>query len=134
MVVLDTNTLIYYFKGMGGVAHRLLQQPPRNVGIPTIVVYELEVGIAKSTSPDKRRQQLAALLQVVNVLSFDMAAARQAAQIRATLEQAGAPIGPYDVLIAATALANRAVLVTHNTEEFGRVPGLTLEDWHSQSA
>ncbi|MEZ4591976.1 MAG: PIN domain-containing protein [Chloroflexota bacterium] len=56
--------------------------------------------------------------------------ARQAAQIRATLEKAGQPIGPYDLLIAGTALAHNHTLVTHNVKEFSRVAGLQLEDWY----
>jgi len=56
MFVLDTNTLIYFFKGMGEVSTRLLQTPPKDIGVPSIVIYELEVGIRKSTSPQKRSQ------------------------------------------------------------------------------
>jgi tRNA(fMet)-specific endonuclease VapC len=130
MFVLDTNTLIYFFKGMGRVAERLLAQSPQDIGIPAVVLYELEVGIARSTSPQKRQKQLAEMLAVVTVLPFGTAEARAAAAIRAALEGAGTPIGPYDVLIAATALANRDILVTHNVREFGRVPGLQIEDWY----
>lgn len=131
MFVLDTNTLIYYFKGMGQVAERLLAHTPQEIGIPAVVVYELEVGIAKSAQPEKRQQQLAALLAVVTALPFGVAEARQAAQIRAALEAAGTPIGPYDVLIAATALAHGGTLVTHNVQEFSRVVGLQLVDWYA---
>lgn len=131
MFVLDTNTLIYYFKGMGRVAERLLAHSPQEIGIPAVVVYELEVGIAKSTQPEKRQQQLTAMLAVVATLPFGLAEARQAAQIRAALEVAGTPIGPYDVLIAATARAQGGTLVTHNTQEFGRVAGLPLVDWYT---
>ena len=131
MYVLDTNTLIYYFKGMGRVAERLLSHSPRKIGIPTLVLYELEVGLAKSSRPEQRRGQLAEMLAMVNILPFGIAEAREAAQIRAALEGAGEPIGPYDVLIAATALANQATLVTHNVEEFGRVGGLALVDWYA---
>jgi tRNA(fMet)-specific endonuclease VapC len=114
---------------MGQVAERLLAHSPQEVGVPTVVVYELEVGIAKSTQPEKRRQQLAEMLAVVTVLPFGMAEARQAAQIRAALEAVGTPIGPYDVLIAATAMAHGSTLVTHNMQEFSRVVGLSLVDW-----
>ena len=58
MYVLDTNTLIYFFKGEGGVSKRLLSTPPASIGVPTLVVYELETGIAKSTDPAERRAQL----------------------------------------------------------------------------
>ncbi|KAA3661865.1 MAG: type II toxin-antitoxin system VapC family toxin, partial [Chloroflexi bacterium] len=99
------------------------------IGVPTVVVYELEVGIAKSTSPEKRTQQLAEFLSVVDVLPFGADAAKLAAEIRVALEKQGEPIGPYDVLIAATALANKATLVTHNTKEFSRIESLVIEDW-----
>ena len=53
MYVLDTNTLIYFFKGMGKVAEKLLTIPPKDIGLPAIVLFEIMVGIAKSTSPEK---------------------------------------------------------------------------------
>ncbi len=127
--VLDTNTVIYFFKGVGNVAHNLLAQPPSAVFIPTVVVYELEVGIAKSNAPQKRRQQLQTLLSAAQTLPFGLPEAQAAAHLRATLEKLGTPIGHYDTLIAATALANGATLVTHNTSEFSRVSGLQLQDW-----
>jgi len=129
MYALDTNTLIYFFKGMGNVAQRLLAVPPASIAIPTIVLYEIETGIAKSGNPERRRAQLGTLLEVVSLLPFDAAAARQAALIRTELENAGSPIGPLDILIAGTARAHHAVLVTCNTREFSRVAGLGLEDW-----
>ncbi len=91
---------------------------------------ELEVGIAKSQAPALRRQQLAQLLEWVRVTPLGMEEVRHAARIRATLEKRGEPIGPIDVLIAGTALAQTAVLVTRNVREFGRVPGLQVEDWY----
>lgn len=130
MYALDTNSLIYFFKGKGRVAQRLLAQSPAAIAIPAVVLYELETGIAKSTSPQQRREQLDALLQVVQVLPLGPREARVAANLRARLEVQGTPIGPLDTLIAGTALAHGATLVTHNTREFERVPGLDLVDWH----
>ncbi|MDX1417833.1 MAG: type II toxin-antitoxin system VapC family toxin [Candidatus Promineifilaceae bacterium] len=130
MFALDTNTLIYFFKGIGQVSTHLLQTRPQDIAIPSIVLYELEVGIAKSASPQKRRQQLDALLASLSILSFGSQEANRAAQIRADLEWLGTSIGPYDALIAATALANNATLVTHNTREFGRVKNLVVVDWY----
>ncbi len=129
MFLLDTNTLIYFFKGMGNVSVKLLQTPPNEIGIPSIVLFELEVGIAKSTSPQKRKQQLTTFLSIVDVLPFGTVEAKQASQIRVELEKQGNPIGPYDILIAATAIASRATLVTHNTKEFSRIEKLLIEDW-----
>jgi tRNA(fMet)-specific endonuclease VapC len=129
MWVLDTNTLIYFFKGKGRVAEKLLTHSPRDIGIPSIVLYELEVGIAKSTSPDKRLGQLEELTAVVQILPFDAKEARISASIRSRLEKKGTPIGPYDLLIAGTAQARSATLVTRNTREFGRIKGLSIENW-----
>jgi len=71
MYVLDTNTLIYFFRGQGKVAERLLATPPAEVAIPAVSVYELEVGIAKSTEPTKRRRQFEELLDAVREVSND---------------------------------------------------------------
>lgn len=129
MFVLDTNTLIYFFKGMGAVAENLLSVSPKDVGIPAIVLFELEYGIAKSTSPRKRAKQLEEMTSIVCVLPFSGKEAKASAAIRSHLEKKGAPIGPYDVLIAGTALSNQAVLVTNNVKEFRRVPKLKIENW-----
>lgn len=129
MFALDTNTLIFFFQGKGGVAKAMLSHPPQAICIPSVVLYELEVGIAKSAQPSRRRKQLDTLLSVVTILDFDGEAARHAATIRSTLESKGTPIGPLDVLIAATARSQNRILVTHNTSEFERVSGLKLEDW-----
>lgn len=130
MYVLDTKTLIYFFKGVGNVHRILLNHPPNTIGIPTVVLYELEVGIARSSSADKRIHQLESLTSIVNILPFDIFEARCAAAIRADLEKKGTPIGPYDIQIAATALSNKSILVTHNTKEFERINGLQIEDWY----
>ena len=129
MFALDTNTLIYFFKESGQVADRLLNTAPSDIAIPAIVVYEIETGIAKSRDPAKRRGQLDQLLNLLNILPFDQAAANKAATIRAVLEDAGQPIGPLDTLIAGTALACDATLVTRNLREFGRVPNLSVVNW-----
>lgn len=129
MYQLDTNTLIYFFKNMGQVAKNLLQKNPRHIFVSSLVVYELEVGIEKSTQADKRRQQLEDLLKSISLVSFGVPEARRAAKIRARLEKMGQPIGPVDVLIVASALASNHILVTRNTDEFSRVPNLKMENW-----
>ena len=130
MFVLDTNTLIYFFKNEGNVVANFIQTPPKDIGIPSIVVYELEVGIGKSISPQKRTQQLATLLATVNILPFGWEEAKSAAQIRVNFEKVGKPIGPYDILIAATSIAQGATLVTHNKQEFERIDQLRVIDWY----
>lgn len=130
MFVLDTNTLIYFFKGQGRVADRLLSIQPRDIAIPVITLFELETGLRKSPAPEKRRRQLTALTDLVTVIPFGIREAEAAATIRATLEQLGQPIGPYDTLIAGIALAHNATLVTRNHAEFSRIDGLHLTDWY----
>jgi tRNA(fMet)-specific endonuclease VapC len=121
VLALDTNTVIYFFKGMGRVAENLGKEAPRDIAIPAVVLYELEVGIARSSRPRQRRESLDALLEVIHILPFDERAARASAELRG--------LGPIDTLIAGTALVYSATLVTHNTKEFSRVRGLRLLDW-----
>lgn len=130
MFVLDTNTLIYFFKGIGKVEKNLLSKSPKEIGIPAIVLFELEVGIGKSKSPRKRIRRLNDLISVVSVLPFGIKEAKSAAIIRVQLEKQGVPIGPLDILIGGTALARQAILVTHNIKEFGRIEKLQVEDWY----
>jgi tRNA(fMet)-specific endonuclease VapC len=128
--VLDSNTVIDYFRGRGQVAQRLLQTPPSEVAIAAIVAYEVWVGVLGSQNAQRRREQYLQFLSAVEVLPFDADASLRAAQLRNHLEQRGQAIGPLDTLIAATALAYDATLVTRNLDEFARVPGLRAENWH----
>ena len=130
MYLLDTNTVIYFFKGKGRVAERMLSVPRREIALSAIVLHELETGIAKSNDPAARRKQLDTLVSATHFQPFGKAEAEAAAAIRAELERAGKPIGPFDTLIAATALASGLTLVTHNLREFSRVPKLVVEDWY----
>ena len=115
---------------MGNVADHLLAASPKDIGIPAVVLYELEYGIARSTSPRKRTKQLEEICSLVEVLPFGKQEAKASAGIRATLDKKGTPIGPYDVMIAGTTLGKQGILVTSNTKEFSRVPGLKIMDWY----
>jgi tRNA(fMet)-specific endonuclease VapC len=130
MYVLDTNTVAYFFRGEGRIATRLLRASPGEVAIPAIAAYELRLGLARLGNAARRIEQLEQFLATIRVLPFDDATARVAAAIRVDLERAGQPIGPLDVLIAATALHSAGTLVTRNVSEFGRVPGLRVENWY----
>lgn len=129
MFALDTNTIIYFFKGEGRVGERLFACAPTEIAIPAVVAYEVETGIAKSGHREKRRRQFDELLDLVTVLPFGKNEMSRAARVRAELELSGQPIGPLDTLIAGTALAQGAVLVTRNLREFRRVPDLIVENW-----
>jgi tRNA(fMet)-specific endonuclease VapC len=94
-----------------------------------MVVAELLYGVEKSGRRERNIKMVAAFLSLFNTVSFDEKAAEYYGAIRAELEREGKSIGGNDLIIAATALANAAVLVTHNINEFSRIHGLILEDW-----
>jgi tRNA(fMet)-specific endonuclease VapC len=128
LILLDSNVLIHYLKGMQPLTSRLQAASPRDLAVPSIVAYELEYGSLRTANP-RLRKMLDQVLKHLEEIPFDAAAARSAAQIRVELEQAGATIGPLDLLIAGTAVSRSATLVTNNVAEFARVAGLRLEDW-----
>lgn len=95
---------------------------------------ELYLGAMKSRKPETTLHTQRAFVERFVSLPFDDAAADYYARIRAALEQAGTPVGSNDLLIAAIALANDLILVTHNRREFKRIPGLQVEDWETDSS
>lgn len=133
MYLLDTNTLIYFFKQQGHVAQHLQRTPASAIAVPSVVLFELEYGLLRSARPQAQRQGVEMVRMAYRALDFDYACAKAAAQVKQTLAAQGTPIGPIDTLIAGTALAHGLTLVTHNTGEFARVPGLALTDWYSQT-
>ncbi len=130
--LLDTNTCIRFLTGWSpAVFQRLHETPESDVCVCSIVKLELRYGALRSEYVEKTLAQQEKLLSRYRSLPFDDAAHLQAAKIRADLARAGTPIGPYDLLIAAIALANSLILVTHNTSEFGRIRELQIEDWET---
>lgn len=134
MLILDTNTISYYFRGDAQVVPRFQALSPADIGVPAIVEYELRYGLLRLPSEvaAPRLAALSALLRPMQVLPFDSECALQAARIRVELETVGTPIGPHDLLIAATVLRHNAMLVTRNVREFGRVKDLLCVDWHKK--
>ncbi|MBK9392826.1 MAG: type II toxin-antitoxin system VapC family toxin [Uliginosibacterium sp.] len=127
--LLDTNTCIYIINNNPlAVRERFLQVSHDDIGLSSIVVGELVLGVAKSTSP-RARPKLQDFLATLHVVEFDDVAAWRWGELRAHLQSKGKPIGPYDTQIAAHALALDCTLVTNNLREFERVPGLKLENW-----
>jgi tRNA(fMet)-specific endonuclease VapC len=133
MFCLDTNAVIFALNGRRpGYAERLAQElrAGTKLIVPSIVLFELSYGVAKSRPPQNARALLDEFLSAgFEQPAFDAEDAREAGDIRAQLEAQGAPLGPFDVLIAAQARRRRAVLVTNNRREFDRVPGLMATDW-----
>ncbi len=127
---LDTNTCIDAMKGTWpGVAERFRQHVPEDIAVPAMVRAELLLGVLKSQNPGRTGELVDAFLAPFELLPFDRAATGHYADIRHQLETIGKPIGPNDLVIAATARSRNLTLVTHNRREFTRVPGLAIEDW-----
>ena len=132
MFLLDTNVCIRILNGSSAtVAGRLQATNPADVRLCSIVKAELLYGARKSARIDENLRVLQRFFAPLGSLPFDDRCADEAGLIRLDLERSGRPIGPNDLLIAATARAHDVVLVTRNTREFGRVPGLRIEDWES---
>lgn len=127
--LLDTNILIAMSKERPGLSERLAHHAAHSILLSSVVVAEIEYGIAKSSRQEHNRRVFDVLLGGFSVAPFDAVSARWYGPIRAQLERRGQPIGPYDLMIAAHALALDAVLVTDNWGEFSRVEGLVLENW-----
>jgi tRNA(fMet)-specific endonuclease VapC len=130
--LLDTNVCIRYLNGRSKkVRKRLRSLRPEEIAVCAVVKAELFAGATRSQNPTRTMARLRAFLAPYVSLPFDDRAAEVYGEIRAQLETAGTPIGPHDLEIAAIALANDLILVTHNTREFGRVPDLRIEDWEA---
>jgi tRNA(fMet)-specific endonuclease VapC len=97
--------------------------------IPAMVRFELYYGAFKSQQQIKTLRNLNNFLKTFDTIELDNHIAELAGKISAELEPQGTPIGPFDLLIGASALARNGVLITHNTSEFSRIAGLMLEDW-----
>jgi len=128
--LLDTNACIRILKGD---SHKMLmhiqEAVKEEICISTVVRFELFYGIHKSKNTESNIKNLNIFLASVNTLYFDERSSQEAGRIRFILEQSGTPIGPYDLLIGATALAYGCILITHNTKEFSRIKNLLIEDW-----
>jgi tRNA(fMet)-specific endonuclease VapC len=127
--LLDTDTCIYALKQRPRVLEKLLSQSRSDVGLSVITEAELRTGVAKSSSPIRTERLVDAFLRPLEIAPFTSEDAVSYARVRAHLERSGTPIGPLDTLIAAQAVSRKLVLVTNNEREFGRVPGLRLENW-----
>jgi tRNA(fMet)-specific endonuclease VapC len=128
--LLDTNVIIAILENpLGPPARRAKRERIEDLGVSSIVRHELFYGAFRSRRGTRNLGRLDGMR--FPIIDFDGDDARQAGLLRAELAARGTPIGPYDVLIAGQALARDLILVTHNTREFSRVPGLRIEDWEA---
>lgn len=130
MFLLDTNICIYLMKNTyPKLTERLFSYSPSQMAVSSITVFELEYCAAKSKWSEKTRLNLELFLAPFTIIPFDGKDAVIAGQVRRYLEKEGTPIGPYDLQIAAQALSRDMTVITHNVNEFKRVPGIKTEDW-----
>jgi len=127
---IDTNVFVACLRGRADhVREKFLEYPPHEILVPFQVVAELKLGAAKSARPDHHARQVENILKPFAIAWPHIDAVEHYVDIRATLENAGTIISQPDLWIAAITRCAGGVLVTNNTEEFSRVPGLILEDW-----
>jgi len=130
MYLLDTNICIFLKNRKPiQVLERLHNIINTNVFISSISVAELQFGVYNSQNIEKNHVSLVEFLAPFEIINFDDNDAEEFGKIRTELKRTGKLIGPYDMLIAAQALAKNLILVTNNTNEFKRIDGLKLEDW-----
>ncbi len=126
--LLDADTVSYALRGQGQVAARILEHAPSEICISAITLAELRFG-AEAKKSQRLRRAIRSFVRDVAVVAFDDAAAERFAEVAVDLATSGTPIGVFDTLVAAQALALGLVVVTNNTRHFGRVAGLKVENW-----
>lgn len=131
--LLDTNVCARYLNGKSPAIRERIRATKRDdIAVCSVVKAELFYGAIRSNNPQKTLANQQQFLNLFVSLPFDDNAAVVYGEIRAELTALGTPIGPNDFQIAAIALANNLILVTHNVREFNRVNGLKIEDWEEE--
>lgn len=130
MYLLDTDICIYIInRNPRQVVEKIKKLDPHQMKLSAISLAELEYGASKSRNREKNRQALIHFASAFDILEFDDRDVEVYGLIRADLENKEQPIGPYDLQIAAQAIARDLILVTNNTKEFRRIQGMKLENW-----
>ena len=127
--MLDTNIVIYTIKNRPQIVREAFKAHYGQMCISSVTLSELVYGAEKSAAPTRNLADVEGFAARLEVLDFDPQAASHSGELRAELAKAGAPIGPYDQMIAGHARSRGLILVTNNEKEFERVPGLRLENW-----
>jgi tRNA(fMet)-specific endonuclease VapC len=135
LYMLDTNICIFllgkkkaiYFDKLDNI-----QEKGHNIAISTIVLAELQFGVANSQRKEQNQKELNILLGKLQVMSYDDKCAYFYGELRTKLKQVGYLIGGNDLFIASHAMAEDAILITNNLQEFQRVNGLKIEHWENE--
>ena len=127
--MLDTNIVIYTLNRRPAVVREQFIQHEGQLCISTVTLMELYFGAEKSSDPARNSREIEQFVARLELMDYDPAAAAHSGQLRAELQRSGKPIGPYDQMIAGHARSRGFILITNNTREFRRVPGLRIENW-----
>lgn len=127
--MLDTNICIATIRNKPDAIRVAFNRYATQMCISSVTVMELMYGVEVSSQSQRNLANVEGFIARLDVLDYDAPAAAHTAQIRAELTKAGTQIGPYDHMIAGHARSRGLVVVTNNTKEFKRVPGLRIEDW-----
>ena len=128
MILLDTNVVIAFFNGSKAVLERVHSEIDR-IALSTLVVAELDYGAKASQKAEENLEKLYRFVDIVRVVPFDLECAKIFGTIKSKLRKMGKPTGEVDALIAATAMSNKAILVTRNKKHFENIEGLKVEIW-----
>lgn len=130
MILLDANIVIAFLNGNNAVSERIQRKIDR-IALSALVVAELDYGAKASQNAKKNLEKLYRFLDIAQIISFDIECAKIFGTIKSKLRSIGKPTGEVDALIAATAMANKAVLVTANKKHFENIEGLKVEVWQT---
>ncbi len=130
MILLDTNVVIAFFNGSKPVLDRMQAEVAR-IALSTLVVAELDYGAKASQKAKDNLEKLYRFVEIVRVVPFDFECAKIFGTIKSKLRKLGKPTGEMDALIAATAMVNKATLITTNKKHFENIAGLKIETWPS---
>ena len=131
MILLDTNVVIAFFNGNQAVLKRIQSEIGR-IALSTLVVAELDYGAKASQKAKENIEKLHRFVDIVQVVPFDLESAKIFGTIKSKLRKLGKPTGETDALIAATAMAYKALLVSGNKRHFENIEGLKIESWPTE--
>ena len=131
MILLDTNVVIAFFNGNQAVL-KMIQAEIGRIALSSLVVAELDYGAKASQKAKENIEKLHRFVDIVRVIPFDLECAKVFGTIKTKLRKIGKPTGETDALIAATAMANKALLITGNRRHFENIEGLKVESWPTE--
>ena len=126
--MLDTDTVSLIVRNNSSVIKNLINHEDDEICISAITYAELYYGLVKKGS-EKLFLEVSTIVRKLSIVDFDSAQAELYGKMRAELEKSGTPLGDMDMLIAAAALSQNAVLISHNTKHFSKIKNIKIEDW-----